>query len=161
MALWPMPPNWPTRSVSCRSGHIKFKPEENLPLELAEDFRRMGHDVDSVAEEGLGDRQTGRLRRLRQPGVYYPPSTKASPICATRSGNTGCGSVSAQRIRAQDRHRVCARAHRHYRNATARPCCSLLFCAASRKAKISKVSSLATGGWPVEKNLTISTTRGR
>jgi hypothetical protein len=45
--------------------------------------------------------------------------------------------------------------------ATGRPFCSLLFCAASMKAKISRVSSLATGGLPVWKNFTISITSGR
>src|ERR1035437_8999541 len=47
------------------------------------------------------------------------------------------------------------------RSVTGLPPCSLLRCAASRNAKISSVSSFDTGGWPVWKNFTISTTRGR
>jgi len=33
---------------------VKFKPDENLPLELAEDLRALGHDADTVVSEGLG-----------------------------------------------------------------------------------------------------------
>jgi predicted nuclease of predicted toxin-antitoxin system len=32
---------------------MKFKLDENLPLELAEDFVRLGHEVDTVNSEGL------------------------------------------------------------------------------------------------------------
>ena len=48
-----------------------------------------------------------------------------------------------------------------HRGTTARPPCSLLFCAASRNAKISSVSSFDTGGLPVSKNFAISRTSGR
>jgi predicted nuclease of predicted toxin-antitoxin system len=32
---------------------VKFKLDENLPVELAADLRGMGHDTDTVGEEGL------------------------------------------------------------------------------------------------------------
>jgi predicted nuclease of predicted toxin-antitoxin system len=32
---------------------VRFKLGENLPVELAAEIRRMGHDTDTVAEEGL------------------------------------------------------------------------------------------------------------
>jgi len=32
---------------------MKFKLDENLPLELVEDLQRLGHDADSVYSEGL------------------------------------------------------------------------------------------------------------
>jgi len=33
---------------------VKFKLDENLPVELVTDLRRLGHDADTVAGEGLG-----------------------------------------------------------------------------------------------------------
>jgi predicted nuclease of predicted toxin-antitoxin system len=32
---------------------MKFKLDENLPLELADDLTRLGHDADTVVSEGL------------------------------------------------------------------------------------------------------------
>jgi predicted nuclease of predicted toxin-antitoxin system len=32
---------------------VKFKLDENLPVELAKDLRSLGYDADTVAEEGL------------------------------------------------------------------------------------------------------------
>jgi predicted nuclease of predicted toxin-antitoxin system len=32
---------------------VKFKIDENLPVELVTDLRRLGHDADTVADEGL------------------------------------------------------------------------------------------------------------
>jgi predicted nuclease of predicted toxin-antitoxin system len=32
---------------------VKFKLDENLPVELTEDLRSLGHDADTVADEGL------------------------------------------------------------------------------------------------------------
>ena len=32
---------------------MKFKLDENLPLELVMDLRRLGHDADTVTDEGL------------------------------------------------------------------------------------------------------------
>lgn len=47
-----------------------------------------------------------------------------------------------------------------YLNAVGLPPDSLLRCAASMNAKISRVSSFVTGGTPLSKNLTISRTSG-
>ncbi|HEV2716438.1 MAG TPA: DUF5615 family PIN-like protein [Terriglobales bacterium] len=33
---------------------MRFKLDENLPLELAEDLQRLGHEIDSVVAEGIG-----------------------------------------------------------------------------------------------------------
>jgi predicted nuclease of predicted toxin-antitoxin system len=33
---------------------VKFKRDENLPVELVTDLRGLGHDVDTVIDEGLG-----------------------------------------------------------------------------------------------------------
>jgi predicted nuclease of predicted toxin-antitoxin system len=33
---------------------VRFKIDENLPYELASDLRRLGHDADTVFDEGLG-----------------------------------------------------------------------------------------------------------
>jgi predicted nuclease of predicted toxin-antitoxin system len=32
---------------------VKFKIDENLPAELAEDLERLGHSADTIADEGL------------------------------------------------------------------------------------------------------------
>ena len=32
---------------------MKFKLDENLPVELVEDFRVLGHDADTIIDEGL------------------------------------------------------------------------------------------------------------
>jgi hypothetical protein len=44
---------------------VKFKLDENLPLELATDLRELGYDADTVHDEGLGERQIRRLRMRR------------------------------------------------------------------------------------------------
>jgi predicted nuclease of predicted toxin-antitoxin system len=33
---------------------VRFKLDKNLPVELASDLRAMGHDTDTVIDEGLG-----------------------------------------------------------------------------------------------------------
>lgn len=35
------------------SGQLKFKFDLNLPLQLAEDLRALGHDAETVVSEGL------------------------------------------------------------------------------------------------------------
>jgi hypothetical protein len=37
---------------------MKFKLDENLPYELAEDLTRLGHEADTVFSEGLAVRMT-------------------------------------------------------------------------------------------------------
>lgn len=32
---------------------MRFKPDENLPVDLAAELRALGHDADTVADEGL------------------------------------------------------------------------------------------------------------
>jgi len=39
---------------------VKFKLDENLPTELAADLRTLGHDAETVLDEGL---RGGRMRR--------------------------------------------------------------------------------------------------
>src|SRR5439155_20570382 len=41
------------RTATPDSGKMRFKLDENLPRELADDLRRLGHDPDSIVEEGL------------------------------------------------------------------------------------------------------------
>jgi len=51
---------------------VKFKLDENLPVELATDLRERGYDADTVHDEGLGERQIRRLwmRRMLPTGFY-------------------------------------------------------------------------------------------
>jgi predicted nuclease of predicted toxin-antitoxin system len=67
---------------------MKFKLDENLPFELAEDFTRMGHDADTVVSEGLAGsddetvvraaRSSQRILLTLDKGIasllQYPPS---------------------------------------------------------------------------------------
>ena len=53
MPPWPTLRNWRTRHVWCRSGSVKFKLDENLPAELVANLRNLGHDADTVSDEGL------------------------------------------------------------------------------------------------------------
>jgi predicted nuclease of predicted toxin-antitoxin system len=39
--------------VGADPGNVKIKLDENLPVELVTDLRRLGHDADTVAGEGL------------------------------------------------------------------------------------------------------------
>lgn len=43
---------------------MKFKIDENLPAELASDLRAMGHDADTVVDEGLGGTSDGILMNV-------------------------------------------------------------------------------------------------
>jgi predicted nuclease of predicted toxin-antitoxin system len=40
---------------------VKIKLDENLPARLAENLRALGHDVDTVPEEGLAGRDDGEV----------------------------------------------------------------------------------------------------
>jgi predicted nuclease of predicted toxin-antitoxin system len=45
---------------------LKIKLDENLPTALAHTLRRLGHDVETVPEEGLAGRADGRIWRAAQ-----------------------------------------------------------------------------------------------
>ncbi len=47
---------------------MKFKLDENLPRELAEDFVRLGHDCDTVQGEGLGGAEDAIVVRAARGG---------------------------------------------------------------------------------------------
>jgi predicted nuclease of predicted toxin-antitoxin system len=40
---------------------MKFKLDENLPLEIADEFRSAGYEIDSVQDEGLAGASDGRI----------------------------------------------------------------------------------------------------
>ena len=40
---------------------MKIKLDENLPIRAAQRLRGLGHDVDTVLEEGLGGRSDGTI----------------------------------------------------------------------------------------------------
>ena len=42
---------------------MRFKLDESLPQELEEDLRRLGHDADSIASEGLADSDDDKVVR--------------------------------------------------------------------------------------------------
>lgn len=79
-----------------------FKIDENLPLELVADLRRVGHEADSVKDEGIAGaadkkllgkvRQEGRVFLTMDKGVAdirrYPPK-EYSGIVLLRPGHTG------------------------------------------------------------------------
>jgi predicted nuclease of predicted toxin-antitoxin system len=85
---------------------MRFKVDENLPVEIAEDLRLLGHAADTVAEEGLAgaaDSQVVELARLERrvlltldKGIAsllsYPPQTHAG-IVLFRPGSLGRRSV--------------------------------------------------------------------
>jgi predicted nuclease of predicted toxin-antitoxin system len=85
---------------------MRFKVDENLPVEIAEDLRLLGHAADTVAEEGLAgaaDSQVVELARLERrvlltldKGIAsllsYPPQTHAW-IVLFRPGSLGRRSV--------------------------------------------------------------------
>ena len=48
-----MRPSLLAKSRSHPSPAVRIKLDENLPAELAEDLRRLGHDADTVGEEDL------------------------------------------------------------------------------------------------------------
>lgn len=46
------PPSWYARRNWLPCSTMRVKRDENLPAELVEDLRALGHDVDSVLSEG-------------------------------------------------------------------------------------------------------------
>ena len=60
-----MPQNWPGNALSsCQfKSAMRFKIDENLPLEVAHLLREEGHEATTVAEQGSFDKET-LLRRL-------------------------------------------------------------------------------------------------
>jgi predicted nuclease of predicted toxin-antitoxin system len=81
---------------------VIFKIDENLPVELADDLRRLGHEADSVKGEGMagaGDKELlgkvkeeGRVLLTMDKGVAdvrrYPPKEYGG-IVLLRPGLTG------------------------------------------------------------------------
>jgi predicted nuclease of predicted toxin-antitoxin system len=45
---------------------MKFKLDENLPLELADDLTRLGHDADTVFSEGLAGSEDATVVQAAQ-----------------------------------------------------------------------------------------------
>ena len=87
---------------------MKIKLDENLPVELANDFRMLGHDADTVYDEGLGgaeDRavlnaalENGRVLFTLDKGIAdlqrYPTSHHAG-VVLFRPEKSGRGAVIA------------------------------------------------------------------
>ena len=85
---------------------MRFKVDENLPAEIAEDLRLLGHAADTVAEEGLRGAEDSRVVELAylerrvlltlDKGIAslfsYPPQTHAG-IVLFRPGSLGRRSV--------------------------------------------------------------------
>src|ERR1700737_4178409 len=81
---------------------MRFKVDENLPVEIAEDLRLLGHAADTVAEEGLAGAADSRVveparldrrvlltpRQGNRQFVSYPPQTHAG-IVLFRPGSLG------------------------------------------------------------------------
>lgn len=68
---------------------MRFKLDENLPVELASDLRGMGYDVETVYDEGFrGAADPAVVNALLLPIEFCSRSIKVSPICsATRCIN--------------------------------------------------------------------------
>lgn len=87
---------------------MRFKLDENLPIELRDDLRTLGHDAETVPDEGLAGAPDSRiLQHVRaenrvlltlDKGIAdvrrYPPSMYAG-IVLLRSGSTGRGAALA------------------------------------------------------------------
>ena len=85
---------------------MKFKVDENLPCEVAADLRAMGHDADTVDEEGLaGTADVGLMAHVKAEGRViltmdkgvadlraYPPDQYAG-IVLFRPRSSGRGTV--------------------------------------------------------------------
>jgi hypothetical protein len=63
---------------------MRIKLDENLPAELANDLRRLGHVVDSVTDEGLAGRADSLVgdaaRRARSILELLPDIEKRQPL---------------------------------------------------------------------------------
>jgi predicted nuclease of predicted toxin-antitoxin system len=87
---------------------MKFKLDENLPQELADDLMRLGHDADTVGGEGLigakdpvvvqAAKNAGRILLTLDKGIasllQYPVHSHAG-VVLFRPDTTGRGDVSA------------------------------------------------------------------
>jgi hypothetical protein len=56
---------------------MKFKTDENLPVEAAEDLRQAGHDALTVADQKLAGQPDVRLAE-----IYGPPGSPQRPLPA-------------------------------------------------------------------------------
>lgn len=45
---------------------MKIKLDENIPVSLARDLRQMGHDVETVLDEGLKSEEDGEIWQVSQ-----------------------------------------------------------------------------------------------
>ncbi len=141
---------------SHRTSHLPFRAAFSLPpsaclpdtMWLGKGFAR------AISTRGKGS----RTHASGSPLVNSFGFNKALPN--SRTHMSGMGSLW-KKCASPPAGSTWSRAPSGHRSATGRPCCSLLFCAASRNAKISRVSAFATGGLPVAKNFTISSTSGR
>jgi predicted nuclease of predicted toxin-antitoxin system len=87
---------------------VSFKLDENLPVELRDDLRALGHDADTVYDEGIAGapdevllqraRDEGRVLITMDKGIAdvrrFPPRQYAG-IVLLRPGSTGRGAVLA------------------------------------------------------------------
>ncbi len=60
---------------------MRFKVDENLPAEVAEALRALGHDADTVEEEGLGESL---------------PGAKGDRRCAVKLGIASCSRLKSK-----------------------------------------------------------------
>jgi len=81
-----MPQNWLAKNAWYRSGQNEIQLDENLPRELQEDLVKLGHETDTVYDEGLlgaddsrvvgGAQTTGRILMTLDKGIasllHYP-----------------------------------------------------------------------------------------
>src|SRR5438874_10881479 len=87
---------------------MRFKLDENLPQELADDLRRLGHDPDSIVEEGLSGakdrtvlqaaRTAGRVLLTLDKGIAslrQPPVPDHAGVCLFRPDPAGRRPVSS------------------------------------------------------------------
>jgi len=68
---------------------MKFKVDENLPVEVAEVLRDAGHDAVTVVEEGLGGREDKAIRRLQRldgAAVETPRQMARAESCGAGDG---------------------------------------------------------------------------
>ena len=92
---------------------MKFKLDENLPVELAADLRGMGYDVDTVNDEGLrGAADPAVVNAALAAGRILFTLDKGIAQFAALPGAPTCGSslVSTGHVGTRGRHRICARA---------------------------------------------------
>jgi predicted nuclease of predicted toxin-antitoxin system len=73
---------------------MRFKLDENLPTELAGDLRLLGHEADTVADEGLcGSSDEIVLQKAIAEGRVLPTMDKGIADVRSRSGSAGYGVV--------------------------------------------------------------------